>query len=66
MLGKNKSGEIYMKDDSQNRIMLRDGREDDKQKNQQEREKLQSYKEHIKRKENHDCEPTKRCYTEKW
>ena len=30
MLGKNKSGEnIY--DDSQNRIMLRDGREDDKQ-----------------------------------
>ena len=31
-VGKNtKVGKIYMKDRSQNRIMLRDGREDDKQ-----------------------------------
>ena len=36
---KTKGGKIYMKDSSQNRIKLRDGREDDKQnkKNQQER-----------------------------
>ena len=27
--------------------------------------KLRNNKEHIKRKENHDCEPTKGCYTEK-
>ena len=38
MQGKTKVGKIYMKDDSQNRIMLRDDKEDDKQKNQQERE----------------------------
>ena len=31
MMGKTKVGKIYMKDISQNRIMLRDGREDDKQ-----------------------------------